>query len=103
MRRDWDIIVKRLISRGMEVAIGCESLYLDSFIEGNLREKTLREIWESPEAFAYNRKFRAEFLTGRCGECRYGALCAGGCRSYNYFTRGKLYESPFCARDVKGG
>lgn len=82
---------------------GCESLYLDSFIEGNLREKTLREIWESPEAFAYNRKFRAEFLTGRCGECRYGALCAGGCRSYNYFTRGKLYESPFCARDVKGG
>lgn len=77
---------------------GCESMYDARFIEGNLRERTLKEIWESPDAFVYNRRFRPEMLTGACGECKYGAYCAGGCRSYNYFTHGKLYESSGCAR-----
>ncbi|MDO4326058.1 MAG: radical SAM protein [bacterium] len=77
---------------------GCESMYDERFNEGNLREKTLREIWESPDAFAYNRKFSRDMLTGTCGECQYGKYCAGGCRSYNFFVHGKLYESPACAR-----
>ena len=80
---------------------GCEAMYDSRFIEGNLREKSLREIWESPDAFAYNRKFRAEMLTGVCGSCPYGSRCAGGCRSYNFFTHGKLYESFNCARNSR--
>lgn len=76
---------------------GCESMYNDCFIEGNLREKSLRDIWESSDAFAYNRKFRTEMLTGKCSNCLKGEFCAGGCRSYNYFVHHKLYESPFCA------
>ncbi len=77
---------------------GCESMYDAAFNEGNLRTRTLRDIWESPEAFAYNRKFRMEQLSGKCRDCEYGRYCAGGCRSYNYFVHGKLYEAPFCAR-----
>lgn len=77
---------------------GCESLYDDMFIEGNLRERTLYDIWNDPEAFAYNRKFRKELLTGKCAECDMGIYCAAGCRSYNYFVHGKLYEAPRCAR-----
>lgn len=77
---------------------GCESMYDERFIEGNLREKTLQEIWEDPNAFAYNRKFTQKLLTGACSNCSYGYICAGGCRSYNYFTHGKLYESLYCAR-----
>ena len=77
---------------------GCESMYDERFNEGNLREKSLKEIWEDPEAFAYNRKFRPSLLTGACASCEMGPYCAGGCRSYNYFTHGKLYESPACAR-----
>lgn len=78
---------------------GCESMYDDAFIEGNLREKTLKEIWEDPDAFAYNRKFSPDMLTGACASCVWGCICAGGCRSYNYFAnQGKLYESPLCAR-----
>jgi len=77
---------------------GCESMYDDVFIEGNLREKTLREIWEDENAFAYNRKFKAEELTGKCSSCEMSKICAGGCRSYNYFVHKKLYESPHCAR-----
>ncbi|MBO4390375.1 MAG: radical SAM protein [Lachnospiraceae bacterium] len=77
---------------------GCESMYDDSFIEGNLREKTLEEIWNDPEAFAYNRKFDPSMLTGRCRECEKSMICAGGCRSYNHFVHGKMYESPGCAK-----
>lgn len=77
---------------------GCESLYNESFIEGNLREKSLSEIWNDPNAFAYNRKFTKELLTGNCAKCKHGRICAGGCRSYNYFSSGKLYESAICIK-----
>lgn len=77
---------------------GCESMYDDCFIEGNLREKSFREIWESSDSFTYNRKFEEKFLTGNCKKCEYRDLCAGGCRSYNYFTHGKLYEAMHCVR-----
>ena len=76
---------------------GCEAMYDNAFIEGNLRERTLKDIWEDPRSFAYNRRFRPEDLTGACASCPHGAECAGGCRSYNYFVHGKMFESPFCA------
>ncbi len=75
---------------------GCESMYDARFNEGNLRERTLMEIWTAPGAFSYNRSFDASMLTGGCKSCRYGEICAGGCRSYNYFTTGRLYENPLC-------
>ena len=77
---------------------GCESMYDDRFIEGNLREKSLDEIWNDPDAFSYNRCFSAELLSGKCAKCEYGRICAGGCRSYNFFTHGKMYESVRCAK-----
>lgn len=77
---------------------GCESMYDEFFIEGNLREKSLEEIWNDPDAFAYNRQFSPDMLGGKCRDCEYGSRCAGGCRSYNYFTHGQMYESLRCAR-----
>ena len=82
---------------------GCESMYDERFIEGNLRERALWDIWTDENAFAYNRRFTPEMLTGRCARCPYGAVCAGGCRSYNSFTSGRLYENPLCARAAAKG
>lgn len=78
---------------------GCESMYDERFIEGNLREKPLLGIWEDPDAFSYNRAFESSMLSGKCAGCEYGAFCAGGCRSYNFFSHGKIYECPLCAGD----
>ena len=78
---------------------GCESMYDEKFNEGNLRKQSLREIWENPDNFSYNRNFSPDLLTGKCSTCEMGKYCAGGCRSYNYFVHGKLYEAPFCARN----
>ena len=77
---------------------GCESMYDARFIEGNLRKRRLVEIWTDENAFSYNRKFEESLLTGSCAGCPRGSVCAGGCRSYNAFTTGKLYENPLCAR-----
>ena len=78
---------------------GCESMYDDFFIEGNLRERSLKDIWEDDNSFLYNRAFDVSMLTGSCAKCLMGPLCAGGCRSYNYFTNGgKLYENVLCPR-----
>lgn len=79
---------------------GCESMYDDYFIEGNLRDRSLRDIWDDPTSFSYNRQFSPNKLTGRCKSCEFGAFCAGGCRSYNYFVHRRLYESPNCAKEL---
>ena len=78
---------------------GCESLYDDEFIEGNLINQSLSDIWNNPNAFGYNRGFRQEYLTGKCKGCKNWHKCAGGCRSFNYFTNGRIYESTVCLQD----
>ena len=56
---------------------GCESLYSDQFIEGNLREESLKEIWCKEGNFAYNRQFNINQLAGRCTDCDKGQICRG--------------------------
>lgn len=81
---------------------GCESMYDDCFIEGNIREQSLADIWNDPDNFAYNRKFSLDKMTGYCAECEYNKYCGGGCRSHNYFTNDKkMYESKYCIQKKK--
>ena len=75
---------------------GCESLYSDDFIEGNLRENSLKEIWTRPGAFAYNRNFDVTMLDGKCRTCDKNYICAGGCRQLANFTTGNCYKSIYC-------
>jgi len=75
---------------------GCESLYSDEFIEGNLREESLSEIWYKEGNFAYNRNFDTSMLTGSCKDCNKGAICRGGCRGACYFTTDSKFENPYC-------
>lgn len=77
---------------------GCESLYAEEFIEGNVKTCKLSHLWQNEKAFAYNRKFSMSMLSGKCAACDKGRLCAGGCRSMNYFGHGKLYESYLCVK-----
>lgn len=77
---------------------GCGALYSDLFIEGNVREKSLKKIWTNRDGFAYNRQFSTDFLSGRCKGCKVGDICKGGCRSANYFATKSLYKSVTCTR-----
>jgi radical SAM protein with 4Fe4S-binding SPASM domain len=75
---------------------GCESIYSDKFIEGNLREESLQEIWTKEGNFSYNRNFEVNMLTGACAYCDKGSICRGGCRGSSYFSSGSLFESSYC-------
>lgn len=76
---------------------GCGALYDKKFIEGNLRESSLKEIWTNKETFRYNREFTPDLLRGKCKDCDIGSLCKGGCRASNYFMKNYLYENAFCS------
>lgn len=75
---------------------GCLSLYDDKFIEGNLQNESLKEIWTKPGAFSYNRNFKMSDLKGKCKDCDKGSICRGGCKQLSYFTTGNLCESMYC-------
>ncbi|MFA8298776.1 MAG: radical SAM/SPASM domain-containing protein [Hyphomicrobiales bacterium] len=75
---------------------GCESLYDDFFIEGNLREESLADIWYKEGNFAYNRNFDPSQLSGKCKDCDKGAYCRAGCRGACFFTKGELFENAYC-------
>ncbi len=80
---------------------GCLSLNPEArkdnpFVEGNLKEKSLREIWTDPEAFAYNRRFDPVKAQGFCGSCIHVPRCRCGCTSEAYSSTGTTYDNPYC-------
>ena len=66
------------------------------FIEGNIRERSLPEIWCDDNAFAYNRRFTVDQLTGFCRTCRYNDICRGGCSWTAHSHTGSRFENPYC-------
>lgn len=81
---------------------GCLSLYSDNFIEGNLRQESLYDIWCKEDNFDYNRKFDISHLSGACAKCDLGFFCRGGCRGSCYFTTGSNFENVYCCYSGKG-
>jgi len=68
----------------------------DRFIDGNVRERSLRTIWCDPDRFAYNRAFRPDQLGGQCRGCPHGLACRAGCRDHAEAFTGSPFEAPFC-------
>ncbi len=69
------------------------------FVEGNIREASLAEIWHRPGAFAYNREWSIEQLSGFCRACRHAPQCRGGCRA-KVTAFGDGVENPMCVYRV---
>lgn len=70
----------------------------DRFIEGNVREKSLKDIWFGEKAFAYNREFSVESLAGFCRDCDYNDICRGGCTWTCFAEAGgeMKRDNPYC-------
>jgi radical SAM protein with 4Fe4S-binding SPASM domain len=75
---------------------GCLSLQADRFIEGNVRDRPLREIWEREGAFSYTRGFDVADLAGHCRGCEYGEVCRGGCTFMAWGATGRPHDNPYC-------
>jgi radical SAM protein with 4Fe4S-binding SPASM domain len=77
-------------------AIPCS--YNDVFRFGNVKEKTLQEIWDGLQSSEFFKKARDKAnIKGKCGVCEYKDVC-GGCRTAALYYTGDLLESdPRCA------
>jgi radical SAM protein with 4Fe4S-binding SPASM domain len=74
---------------------GCLSIPND-FIEGDLRERDLWDIWFDPQAFAYTRQFTPAMLGPECRDCDRADECLGGCSSKSYGLTGRFHNDPLC-------
>ncbi len=68
----------------------------DPFVEGNIRELSLADIWYKPGAFAYNRNFALDQLTHDCNACKQAALCRGGARCISSAVDGTVTHDDYC-------
>lgn len=75
---------------------GCLSIRGDENIVGNLRERSLTEIWNDPDSFRVFREKSMEKMTGFCAECEYAKICRAGCASLAYSLTRTFYENPLC-------
>ncbi|MCL2592286.1 MAG: radical SAM protein [Defluviitaleaceae bacterium] len=81
--------------------IGCTSIRDTSFIEGNIRDKSLNDIWNNPENFTWCRNMTKDKLTGNCSICNYGSICLGGCPNTRLTMNGDIYsENKYCSYNL---
>ncbi len=78
--------------------LGCTSIRSKEYIEGNIRKRPLREIWEDEKSFLWRRNMSKDQLSGACKTCIYGAKCLGGCPNTRLTMNGDMYsENQYCA------
>ena len=68
----------------------------DLFLEGNLRDHSLEQLWNRDGAFAFNRHFSLDQLEGFCAVCRYRDICRGGCAWTAYSHTSRRFDNPYC-------
>jgi radical SAM protein with 4Fe4S-binding SPASM domain len=75
---------------------GCPSLPTSSYTGGNLREHSLKDIWQRTQALRFTRDFTVKDLWGYCGTCYYAPVCKGGCNWTSHSLLGKPGNNPYC-------
>ena len=99
---DWKGCQAGMINIGIESdggIKGCLSLR-EEFIEGNIRDEPLKDIWCKEGAFAYTRNFDVSSLHGHCSDCDYGTECRGGCTVTVQSFSGKVGNNPYCLHSL---
>jgi radical SAM protein with 4Fe4S-binding SPASM domain len=75
---------------------GCPSLPTADYVGGNVREHSLRDIWERAPALRFTRDRTVEDLWGYCRDCYYADTCRAGCSWTSHVLFGKPGNNPFC-------
>ena len=75
---------------------GCPSLQTDPWTGGNLRDASLRDIWERSAPLRYTRDRTVDDLWGYCRSCYYADTCRAGCTWTAFSLFGKAGNNPLC-------
>ncbi|EDM81331.1 heme biosynthesis protein [Plesiocystis pacifica SIR-1] len=75
---------------------GCPSLPTADYVGANVRDHSLRAIWERSSALRFNRERGTEELWGRCASCYYAPICKAGCTWTGHVLFGRRGNNPYC-------
>ena len=75
---------------------GCPSLQTDPWTGGNLRDASLRDIWQRSAPLRYTRDRTVDDLWGYCRTCYYADTCRAGCTWTAFSLFGKAGNNPLC-------
>jgi len=74
----------------------CQLLHFPQFYAGNIKEQSLRSIYESSESLKYCREMNVLNIDG-CKTCEIRFICGGACRARAFYEKGRLDVSDhFC-------
>jgi radical SAM protein with 4Fe4S-binding SPASM domain len=104
LRGDWPLGHKGSCPAGRSVLgiesngdiKGCPSLPSASYVGGNVRDHSLRDVWERAEPLRFTRDPRLQELWGYCRGCYYAGDCLGGCSWTAHSLLGKRGNNPYC-------
>jgi radical SAM protein with 4Fe4S-binding SPASM domain len=68
----------------------------NSYAGGNIRDMRLKEIWETSEPIAFNRRRTVDDLWGFCRTCYYAETCMAGCTWTSHALMGRHGNNPMC-------
>jgi radical SAM protein with 4Fe4S-binding SPASM domain len=75
---------------------GCPSLPSSDYVGGNIRDASLKDIWERSAPLRFTRERDAGSLWGHCADCYYRDHCLGGCTWTTHVLFGRPGNNPFC-------
>lgn len=75
---------------------GCPSLQTVPWTGGNIRDASLRDIWERSGPLRYMRDRTVDDLWGYCRTCYYADTCRAGCTWTGFSLFGKPGNNPMC-------
>jgi radical SAM protein with 4Fe4S-binding SPASM domain len=75
---------------------GCPSLPTAAYTGGNIRDASLRDIWERAEPLRFTRDRTVEDLWGYCRTCYYADACRAGCSWTSHVLFGRPGNNPYC-------
>jgi radical SAM protein with 4Fe4S-binding SPASM domain len=75
---------------------GCPSLPTLAYTGGNIRDASLKDIWERSAPLRVTRDRTIEDLWGFCRTCYYAEDCMAGCMWTSHMYFGRPGNNPFC-------
>ncbi len=75
---------------------GCPSLTTNEWTGGNIRDASLKDIWERSDQLRYTRDRTVKDLWGYCATCYYADVCRAGCTWTGHTLFGKAGNNPYC-------
>ncbi|MEZ4405427.1 MAG: radical SAM protein [Polyangiales bacterium] len=75
---------------------GCPSLPTAQYTGGNIRDESLKDIWERSKALRFTRDRTVNDLWGYCRDCYYNDTCRAGCNWTTQVFFARPGNNPFC-------